>query len=164
MLIDLRASLWRAIAGFMLGSGMGIVAGLGTGRIRVLDTFFSPVLQVVRPLPPVAIIPLVIVWFGIGEAAKVFAVAFAVFWPVWVACHHGCREVPQTYIWQRPEAQLRPLAHPLGRCSSGESHLYRDGAQDRNRGQFRHGICLRTCRCVKRTGLSNLGVPLGISC
>src|SRR5439155_10912565 len=52
-----------------------------------------------RPLPPLAIITLVIVWFGIGEISKVFSIAFAVFFPVWINTHLGAREVPKTFIW-----------------------------------------------------------------
>jgi ABC-type nitrate/sulfonate/bicarbonate transport system permease component len=52
-----------------------------------------------RPLPPVAIIPLVIVWLGIGELAKIFSIGFAVFFPVWLNTHAGARQVPQKYLW-----------------------------------------------------------------
>jgi ABC-type nitrate/sulfonate/bicarbonate transport system permease component len=96
---DLRASLWRAVVGFALGSAVGIATGLVTGRIQKLDNYISPLIQLFRPLPPVAIIPLIIVWFGIGEVSKVFSIAFAVFFPVWVNSHLGAREVPTTYLW-----------------------------------------------------------------
>jgi ABC-type nitrate/sulfonate/bicarbonate transport system permease component len=96
---DIEASLWRALVGFALGSLAGIVIGLITGRIIKLDNYLSPVIQLFRPLPPVAIIPLVIVWFGIGETSKIFSIAFAVFFPVWVNAHLGARDIPTTYLW-----------------------------------------------------------------
>jgi len=96
---DIRASLWRAVIGFVFGSVVGIVVGLVTGRIEKLNNYLSPLIQLFRPLPPVAIIPLVIVWFGIGEVSKVFSIAFAVFFPVWINTHLGAREVPRTFIW-----------------------------------------------------------------
>ncbi len=96
---DVRASVWRAVLGFVLGSTVGIATGIVTGRIASVSNYLSPIIQLFRPLPPVAIIPLVIVWFGIGEVSKVFAIAFAVFFPVWINSHAGAREVPQTFIW-----------------------------------------------------------------
>jgi ABC-type nitrate/sulfonate/bicarbonate transport system permease component len=99
MLRDVRVSIWRALVGFILGGAVGIIVGLVTGRIEWLDNYCSPVIQLFRPLPPVAIIPLVIVWFGIGEASKLFSIAFAVFFPVWINTHLGAREVPRAFIW-----------------------------------------------------------------
>lgn len=96
---DVRASLWRAAIGFVLGSVVGIAVGILTGRIEKFENYISPLIQLFRPLPPVAIIPLVIVWFGIGELSKVFSIAFAVFFPVWINTHLGARDVPKTFIW-----------------------------------------------------------------
>jgi NitT/TauT family transport system permease protein len=70
-----------------------------TGRLPALDAYVSPILQMFRPLPPVAIIPLIIVWFGIGEVSKVFAIAFAVFFPAWINTDLGARRVPDSFIW-----------------------------------------------------------------
>ncbi len=99
LLRDVEASWWRAIAGFLIGSAAGISTGLLTGRLPNLDAYLSPILQMFRPLPPVAIIPLIIVWFGIGEVSKVFAIAFAVFFPAWVNTDLGARRVPHSFLW-----------------------------------------------------------------
>ncbi|HXJ96379.1 MAG TPA: ABC transporter permease [Terriglobia bacterium] len=96
---DVRASLWRAALGFVFGGAAGIAIGLLTGRLKKVDNYLSPLIQLFRPLPPVAIIPLVIVWFGIGEVSKVFSIAFAVFFPVWINAHLGACEVPLTFLW-----------------------------------------------------------------
>jgi ABC-type nitrate/sulfonate/bicarbonate transport system permease component len=96
---DLGASLWRAVIGFALGSAVGIAVGLITARIEPVNNYLGPLIQLFRPLPPVAIIPLVIVWFGIGEVSKVFSIAFAVFFPVWINTHLGAHEVPKTFLW-----------------------------------------------------------------
>jgi ABC-type nitrate/sulfonate/bicarbonate transport system permease component len=96
---DIEASWWRAIAGFLIGSLAGILAGLMTGRMKSLDAYVSPILQMFRPLPPVAIIPLIIVWFGIGEVSKVFSIAFAVFFPAWVNTDLGARRTPHYFLW-----------------------------------------------------------------
>ena len=107
---DIRASLWRAVIGFVMGSAVGITIGLVTGRVDELDNYVSPVIQLFRPLPPVAIIPLVIVWFGIGEISKIFSIAFAVFFPVWINTHLGAREVPQTFIWSAETLGIKRLS------------------------------------------------------
>lgn len=99
LLRDIQASLWRAVVGFGLGSTAGICIGLFTGRFRTLNNYLSPIIQLFRPLPPVAIIPLVIVWFGIGEASKIFSIAFAVFFPVWINTHLGAEGIPKTFLW-----------------------------------------------------------------
>jgi ABC-type nitrate/sulfonate/bicarbonate transport system permease component len=107
---DIRASLWRAIVGFAIGSLAAMVAGLLTGRIVVLDSFISPVLQLFRPVPPVAMIPLIIVWFGIGELSKLFAISFAVFFPVWINTHLGARQVPEAFIWSARTLNVKGAA------------------------------------------------------
>jgi ABC-type nitrate/sulfonate/bicarbonate transport system permease component len=97
---DIRASLWRAVAGFAWGALAGVGVGLVTGRLAVVDHYLTPLIQSLRPLPPVAIIPLIIVWFGITDTAKVFSIGFAVFFPVWVNAHAGAREVPRSLLWR----------------------------------------------------------------
>lgn len=96
---DLRDSLWRILAGLFIGSAIGVVFGLLTGRIKFFATALSPIIQMLRPLPPVAIIPLVIVWFGIDDGAKIFSIAFAVFFPVWINTHLGAHQVPRAFLW-----------------------------------------------------------------
>ncbi len=96
---DIFSSLARGTAGFSGGALLGIVAGLITGRIRIANQILYPLLQIFRPLPPVAIIPLIIVWFGIGDAAKVISIMFAVFFPVWINVYLGARNIPQSHLW-----------------------------------------------------------------
>jgi ABC-type nitrate/sulfonate/bicarbonate transport system permease component len=107
---DIRASLWRALVGFSVGSVVGTVLGLVTGRVPIVDHYISPVLQLFRPLPPVAMIPLIIVWFGIGEVSKLFAIAFAVFFPVWISAHVGAHQVPETFIWSARTLRVKGAA------------------------------------------------------
>lgn len=96
---DLRDSLWRLLAGLFIGSAIGVVFGLLTGRIKSFATALSPIIQILRPLPPVAIIPLIIVWFGIDDGAKIFSIAFAVFFPVWINTHIGALQIPRVFLW-----------------------------------------------------------------
>lgn len=106
---DIGASLWRAVIGFLIGSAIGIFAGLFTGRIAWIDNYLSPLIQLFRPLPPVAIIPLVIVWFGIGEVSKIFSISFAVFFPTWINTHLGSRDIPQTFLWSAQTLRVKGI-------------------------------------------------------
>lgn len=96
---DLGASLWRAYLGLLLGAGAGILLGVGTGRLHWVDILVSPVLNVFRQLPPVALIPLFVVWFGIGDVSKLAAIATAVAMPVWINTHAGCSGIERDHYW-----------------------------------------------------------------
>jgi ABC-type nitrate/sulfonate/bicarbonate transport system permease component len=95
---DILTSLWRIALGFAIGAFCGLVLGIITGRIRWCDESLTPIFHTLRALPPVAIIPLTIVWLGIGEIAKVVSISFAVFFPVWVNTHIGAQRVPQNFL------------------------------------------------------------------
>ena len=100
LLSDLQASVWRLIVGLALGSLWGVAIGLITGRVKVAAAVLTPIIQLVRPLPPVALIPLIIVWFGIGDGAKIISIASAVFFPVWINTHVGAEQIPKVYVWR----------------------------------------------------------------
>lgn len=95
---DVRVSYVRMAGGLLGGGVLGVLVGMLTGRTR-WGTALGPILQIFRPLPPVAIIPLVIVWFGIGNAAKVFSIGFAVLFPVWINTHLAAESIPREYLW-----------------------------------------------------------------
>ncbi|QGZ38493.1 sulfonate transport system permease protein [Pseudoduganella flava] len=87
----LRTSLWRALSGFAVGAGAGLALGLLTGSFRRAETLLDTTLQMVRNIPALALIPLVILWFGIDETAKLFLLAVGVFFPVYLNTFHGIR-------------------------------------------------------------------------
>jgi len=91
--IHLRVSLWRAAAGFGLGAGLGLLLGLLNGSSRRAATLLDTTLQMIRNIPALALIPLVILWFGIDEAAKLFLLSIGVFFPVYLNTFHGIRSV-----------------------------------------------------------------------
>ncbi len=99
LIYDIKDSAWRLVLGLLLGSAFGIAVGLITGKTKRIRSICVPFIQILRSLPPVAIIPLVIVWFGIGDGAKIFSIAFAVFFPVWINVYIGVGEIPQTFLW-----------------------------------------------------------------
>ncbi len=91
-------STWRALVGLAVGGGLGLVLGLLTGTFRTAATLLDSTLQMVRNIPPLALIPLVILWFGIDEAAKLFLVALGVFFPVYLNTYHGIRAVDPALV------------------------------------------------------------------
>lgn len=95
---DLAASLARAAVGFAVGAVLGVVVGLLTARIRAVQFVLGPFLTVLRPIPAIALVPIAIVWFGIGESSKYFVIAYTVFLAVWLNTHHGMERVPRTFV------------------------------------------------------------------
>jgi sulfonate transport system permease protein len=88
-----RVSTLRALSGFVVGGGLGLLLGLLTGSLRWAETLLDTTIQMVRNIPPLALIPLVILWFGIDESAKLFLVSLGVFFPVYINTFHGIRSV-----------------------------------------------------------------------
>ena len=91
-------STGRALAGLALGGGLGLLLGLLTGSLRIAETLLDTTLQMVRNIPALALIPLVILWFGIDESAKLFLVAVGVFFPIYLNTFHGIRSVDKGLI------------------------------------------------------------------
>jgi len=89
----LQVSSGRALLGFAIGGGLGLALGLLTGSLRWAETLLDSSLQMLRNIPPLALIPLVILWFGIDESAKLFLVALGVFFPIYLNTFHGIRSV-----------------------------------------------------------------------
>ncbi|KAB8064693.1 MULTISPECIES: aliphatic sulfonate ABC transporter permease SsuC [Janthinobacterium] len=96
--LHLKTSLWRATVGFVVGAGLGLLLGLLTGSFRHAETLLDTTLQMVRNIPALALIPLVILWFGIDETAKLFLLAVGVFFPVYLNTFHGIRSADQGLI------------------------------------------------------------------
>ncbi len=88
-----KVSTGRALSGLAVGGSLGLVLGLLTGSVRVLETLLDSTIQMVRNIPPLALIPLVILWFGIDEGAKLFLISVAVFFPIYINTFHGIRGV-----------------------------------------------------------------------
>jgi ABC-type nitrate/sulfonate/bicarbonate transport system permease component len=75
---DALISTARILAGFGLGTAAGLLLGAAMAGIRVVRELADPIVGVMRPLPPIAFIPLLVVWFGIGEASKIALIFFGV--------------------------------------------------------------------------------------
>jgi sulfonate transport system permease protein len=86
-------SFARALAGLVVGGAIGFVLGLVNGLSRNSARLLDGSLQMIRNVPHLALIPLVILWFGIDESAKLFLVALGVFFPIYQNTYHGVRTV-----------------------------------------------------------------------
>jgi sulfonate transport system permease protein len=95
---NIWVSFWRAIVGFAIGGGIGFAFGLANGLSRRSERVFDSTLQMVRNIPHLALIPLVILWFGIDEEAKIFLVALGVFFPIYINTQHGIRSVDSQLV------------------------------------------------------------------
>jgi NitT/TauT family transport system permease protein len=96
---DLWASLSRAGVGYVAGASLGIGIGLLTGRYASWRRLLNQVFQLLRPIPPISLVPVAILWFGLGEGSKYFLISWGVFFPVWITTFLGVSRVEQSYIW-----------------------------------------------------------------
>jgi ABC-type nitrate/sulfonate/bicarbonate transport system permease component len=93
-----RISALRALWGLLLGGGLGLALGLLNGSSRTAETLLDTTLQMIRNIPVLALIPLVILWFGIEETAKLALLSLGVFFPVYLNTFHGIRSVDPALI------------------------------------------------------------------
>lgn len=91
-------SLFRALCGFVLGVAVGIPTGLITGYNRSADAAMSPIMAFIRPIPPIAFIPMVVLYFGLGEVGKIVLIFITAFNYAHVNAHAGAAHVPIAYI------------------------------------------------------------------
>jgi NitT/TauT family transport system permease protein len=82
LLQDAAISLWRVFVGFVLASVFGISLGVMTGLSQHFKEYTAPVLELLRPIPPVAFVPISVLWFGIGNGPAYFLVTFGAFFPI----------------------------------------------------------------------------------
>ncbi len=90
---NIEVSAARALVGFAIGGGIGFALGMMNGLSSLSENLTDSTLQMLRNIPHLALIPLVILWFGIDESAKIFLVALGVFFPLYVNTQHGVRSV-----------------------------------------------------------------------
>jgi ABC-type nitrate/sulfonate/bicarbonate transport system permease component len=96
---DVSLTAIRITIGCIVGTSLGFAMGLLTGLVPRARSMIEPLVQMARPIPAVALIPLAIVYFGVGEFAKIFIVGWASFFPVWVNTHLGVQRVPEEFLW-----------------------------------------------------------------
>jgi sulfonate transport system permease protein len=118
----LAVSLRRMLIGFVIGALVGAALGVATGLLRIADTLLDPLVQMLRNVPLFGVIPLLILWFGIGETPKIVLIALAAAVPVYVNVHAGIKETDPLLVetakvlgytpWQRLRHVVLPSAVP----------------------------------------------------
>lgn len=88
---SLQASLFRIVLGFLVGSAAGVVVGTVAAVSRLAEALVDPLLAATYPIPKIALLPLLVLWLGIGEASKVAVIAIGAFFPVAVGTMAGIR-------------------------------------------------------------------------
>ncbi len=94
----LAISGWRAGLGFVIGGGIGLALGFITGLSKWGERLLDSSVQMIRNVPHLALIPLVILWFGIDESAKIFLVALGTLFPIYLNTYHGIRNVDPALV------------------------------------------------------------------
>jgi NitT/TauT family transport system permease protein len=95
---DAVATLLRVVVGFVIGAGLALPLGLWMGARDSVYALFNPIVQVLRPIPPIAFIPLAILWFGLGDPPAFFLISLGAFFPVLMNTIAGVRTVDAIYL------------------------------------------------------------------
>ncbi|WNJ91494.1 aliphatic sulfonate ABC transporter permease SsuC [Bosea sp. 685] len=95
---NIAVSFKRAISGFLLGGSLAFALGLFNGLSKTSERVTDTTIQMVRNIPNLALIPLVILWFGIEEEAKLFLTSLGVFFPIYINTFHGVRTVDSQLV------------------------------------------------------------------
>lgn len=96
--MDIWASMVRVVLGFAIGAGLALPLGLAMGASPTVYAWMNPFVQILRPIPPIAYIPLAILWFGLGNPPAVFLIALGAFFPVLMNTIAGVRHVDGIYL------------------------------------------------------------------
>jgi NitT/TauT family transport system permease protein len=98
LIVDSLGSLYRVVVGFAVGAGLALPLGLAMGASRIVYAWMNPLAQLLRPIPPIAYIPLSILWFGLGNPPAIFLIAIGAFFPVLMNTIAGVRQVDGIYL------------------------------------------------------------------
>ncbi len=94
---DIAASLTRVIEGWLIALAVAIPLGGAMGRIEPIRRTFGTLIELVRPIPPIAMVPIAILWFGIGWASQLFIVSYGAFFPMVIGVYDAFRNVDRLY-------------------------------------------------------------------
>jgi NitT/TauT family transport system permease protein len=98
LIIDSLSSLYRVVVGFAVGAVLALPLGLAMGASRIVYAWMNPLVQLLRPIPPIAYIPLSMLWFGLGNPPAIFLIAIGAFFPVLMNTVAGVRQVDGIYL------------------------------------------------------------------
>jgi sulfonate transport system permease protein len=98
LLRHIGISMVRVLEGFGIALCLGLTLGIAIGLSKTLDRFTDLIIQVVKPIPPIAWIPLAILWFGIGEKSKVYIIFLGAFFPIIINTIDGIRQTDHKFV------------------------------------------------------------------
>jgi ABC-type nitrate/sulfonate/bicarbonate transport system permease component len=104
----IAATLQRVAIGFTTGATLAIGIGLPAGHFRFIRNLIEPVVELLRPIPPLAMLPLFIVWVGIGEGSKVGFITYATFFPTFLTTVHAVRQLDPLLVRAAQSLGARP--------------------------------------------------------
>src|SRR2546425_2687504 len=99
IVLHVLASLKRVIVAFAVAAATGVALGVAIGWWRRFGELVDPLVELVRPIPPLAWIPLAIIWFGIGDTQNMFIIFLGAFFPIVVNTIAGVRSVDRNLVW-----------------------------------------------------------------
>lgn len=108
--VHLLDSLTRAALGLLIGGGLALVLGAAAGLLRLGDDLVDPPVQMARMLPHLGLVPLLIIWVGIGESLKVTLVALGAFFPIYFNLYAGIRDIDERLVEAARTCGLGPAA------------------------------------------------------
>src|SRR5919202_6148170 len=97
-LSDVWASFFRIVIGFLIAAAIGIPLGIAIGSFRAVQAFFEPIIAAIRYMPASAFIPLLIIWFGLGESEKMAVIWFGVFFPLCLMVADVSANIPKELV------------------------------------------------------------------
>jgi sulfonate transport system permease protein len=110
LFVHIGVSAKRALTGFFIGGSIGFLLGLMNGLSPIAEEVFDTSIQMLRTIPNLALLPLVILWFGIGDEARLFLVSLGVMFPIYLNTFHGIRSVDPGLIEMGKVYGLSPWA------------------------------------------------------
>lgn len=120
--VHLGESVQRALTGLLIGGVLALVLGAAAGLLRIGDDLIDPTVQAARMLPHLGLVPLLIIWVGIGESLKISLVALGAFFPIYLNTYAGIRDIDERLVeaartcgltaWERIRHVVLPGATP----------------------------------------------------
>ena len=112
-LLNILDSIRRMVIGFSLALAFAIPVGLMMGRARLVAAFFNPLLMIIYPVPKAALMPLIMLWLGVGDASKTLVIFLGVSLPVIYHSYQGARAVEEKMLWSAAAMGMGPRARLL---------------------------------------------------
>jgi len=98
-LFNILASIRRIVVGFVLALAFAVPAGLMMGRSRWVAAFFNPLLMIIYPVPKAALMPVIMLWLGVGDASKTLVIFLGVSLPLIYHSYQGARAIEEKMLW-----------------------------------------------------------------